>query len=270
MVLAGRRRVVSMPRVLVSRFPAFYSVRFGALVAMSDPLAEGETDSRYDSATIAGQAVYTAKNLESYDFIVLQVSNSWIWRCPTRRLLQHYNDRVSGNHLDVGVGTGYFLDRCRFPVEQPRVVLMDLNRNSLEYARNRISRLQPEICVCNVLEPIAWSGPKFDSIGLNYLLHCLPGQIGNGSAGEIDKAVVFDHLAALANPGATVFGSTLVQDGVRRGWAARKLMAFYNSKGIFSNRHDTLSGLRAELERRLDNVAVDVVGCGVLFSGTVR
>ena len=30
-----------------------------------------------------------------------------------------YQASVSGNHLDVGVGTGYFLDHVRFRVDGP-------------------------------------------------------------------------------------------------------------------------------------------------------
>lgn len=34
----------------------------------------------------AGQAVYTKSNLAVYDFVVLGVSNRFIWKCPTARL----------------------------------------------------------------------------------------------------------------------------------------------------------------------------------------
>jgi hypothetical protein len=57
-------------------------------------------------AVTAGQAVYTNRALDLYDFVVLGLSNSLIWKCSTKRLLEHYNENVSGEHLDVGVGTG--------------------------------------------------------------------------------------------------------------------------------------------------------------------
>ena len=63
----------------------------------------------------AGHAVYTKRMLSVYDFVVLVISNRLIWKCPSRRILELYNRHVTGNHLDVGVGTGYFLARCRFP-----------------------------------------------------------------------------------------------------------------------------------------------------------
>lgn len=63
----------------------------------------------------AGQAVYTERLLAAYDFLVLGVSNRWVWKCSTRRLEELYARHITANHLDVGVGTGYLLDRCRLP-----------------------------------------------------------------------------------------------------------------------------------------------------------
>ena len=126
---------------------------------------------------VAGQAVYTRRTLQAYDFVVLGLSNRFIWKCPTSRLVAHYERHVSANHLDVGVGTGYFLDHCRFPVARPRVALLDLNQATLDYAARRIARYTPESHRGNVLEPIRLEVPKFDSVGLNYLQHCVPGTI---------------------------------------------------------------------------------------------
>lgn len=210
----------------------------------------------------AGQAIYTKRTLGLYDFIVLGVSNPLVWRCPTSRLLAHYNRNVSGHHLDVGVGTGYFLDRCRFPCAAPRVALMDLNETALDYAAKRIARYAPQTHLRNVLEPITIIGEKFDSIGLNYLLHCLPGDVQS-------KAVVLDNLKALMAPGGVLFGATIVQGGVRPNWAARRLMAFYNRKGVFSNEKDDAEGWRRALEQRFSSVSFELVGCVALFSARV-
>lgn len=207
----------------------------------------------------AGQAVYTPAMLRIYDWLVLGVSNRWIWKCPTPALLAHYDRHVSGNHLDVGVGTGYFLDRCAFPVAAPHVALMDLNANALAYASRRIARYRPEIFVRNVLAEITFEGERFDSVGVNYLLHCLPGDMQA-------KACAFDHLASLMQLGAVIFGSTLLQGAAPRNAAARRLMAFYNDKGVFSNRQDDLPTLRRELEKRFRDVSIEMVGCAALFS----
>jgi ubiquinone/menaquinone biosynthesis C-methylase UbiE len=208
----------------------------------------------------AGQAIYTKRILGIYDFMVLGISNRLIWRCPTQRLVEHYNRHITANHLDVGVGTGYFLDRCRFPSNAPRVALMDLNQDALDFAARRIARYKPETYIRNVLEPLSIDAMKFDSIGINYLLHCLPGSIES-------KSVVFDYLKRLMNPNGVLFGSTLLQGGVVRNWPAKRLMKAYNSKGIFSNENDDADSLRRALSRRFRSVSIEILGCAALFSG---
>ena len=139
---------------------------------------------------------------------------------------------------------------------------MDLNPNCLDGASNRVARYRPEVYRANVLDPIDLKIPRFDSLSMTYVLHCLPGTIKT-------KGAVFRHLKPLLNDGGVIFGATLVSSGVRRSWAAKRLMAFYNSKGIFTNNEDDLQGLRSMLSEHLTGVSVDVVGCAALFSGRV-
>ncbi len=207
----------------------------------------------------AGQAIYSKAVLRLYDFYVLGLSNRLIWRCPTPQLEAHYNRHITSNHLDVGVGTGYFLDRARFPTQPPRVALMDINANSLDAASRRIARYKPEVYQRNVLDPIAIDAQKFDSVSINYLLHCLPGAIES-------KATAFDHLKALMNSGAVLFGSTLLHGGAHRNWFAKRLMGTYVRTGIFSNQNDDLAGLKRALDARFHDVDVHTVGCAALFS----
>jgi methylase of polypeptide subunit release factors len=117
-----------------------------------------------DEQVVAGQAVYSKRLLRVYDVVVLGVSNRLIWKCPTQRLEQHYKQHITANHLDVGVGTGYFLDRCSLPSPSPRIALMDLNQNALEFASHRFARYKPETYRRNVLEPISIDAARFDSV----------------------------------------------------------------------------------------------------------
>jgi hypothetical protein len=208
---------------------------------------------------VAGQAVYTKRVLRAYDFIVLGVSNRFVWKCPTWRLLEQYDRNVSGNHLDIGVGTGYFLDHCRFPARTPRIALLDMNANALEFAARRLARYRPETYQQNALLPIFVDGGGFDSIALNYLLHCLPGSIAS-------KAEIFDRVRPVMKRHAVIFGSTLLPNEVPLGPVARRLMALYNRKGIFSNHQDTREDLERELGNRFSDVSVQLVGCAALFS----
>ncbi|WP_342635727.1 class I SAM-dependent methyltransferase [Gloeothece verrucosa] len=158
------------------------------------------------------------------------------------------------------MGTGYFLARCQFPCAEPRIALMDLNENSLEFAQRRIARYKPEIYRRNVLEPIHINAEKFDSVAINYLLHCLPGSIES-------KSVVLAHLKALMNPNAVIYGSTILSDDVARSRLAKWLMDTYNKRGIFSNQNDDLEGFQEVLAKHFGDISLEVVGCVTLFSG---
>lgn len=125
----------------------------------------------------AAQSLYTKPVLAIYDWLLLGLHCRYVWRCPSHHMLELYNRHVSVNHLDVGVGTGYFLDRCKFPTASPRLALMDLNRNCLEVSGKRLARYKPSVYQRNVLDPINIDTPGFDSIGMMNLLHCLPGNI---------------------------------------------------------------------------------------------
>lgn len=210
-------------------------------------------------ATIAGQAVYSKKVLSIYDFWVLGVSNHYFWKCPTRFISEQFSKKVSSNHLDVGVGSGYYLKNF-LPQTTNRIALLDLNENSLDTASKAISRFQPEVYSGDVLEPLQLNIEKFDSISVNYLLHCLPGDIA-------EKGIIFKHLKSHMNNGGVLFGSTILGKGTDKNFFAKKLMAIYNKKGIFSNHNDELDSLIASLNEHFTDVEVKVIGCVALFSG---
>lgn len=200
--------------------------------------------------------------LALYDYVVLGFFCRFVWRCPSRHILGLYQSHITANHLDAGVGTGYFLDHCRFPSSQPRLTLLDLNPNSLEVATRRLVRYRPKTCRANVLEPLKIGEPGFDSVGVSGLLHCLPGTMR-------EKAVALDHLKAVLNPGGVLFGATLLGSGVEAGWAARRAMRYFNAKKIFTNQNDDLDSLKDELKQRFPEISVRTVGCMALFTGRI-
>ncbi len=207
----------------------------------------------------AGASIYSKPVLALYDVTVLGFSNTFIWTCPTRLIVEHYNKHISNRHLDVGVGTGYFLDLCTFPTPTPFLTLMDLNPNSLAAAARRVRRYQPTTLLADVTAPVRASMAPFDSIGIGYLLHCLPGPMHH-------KAAAIGHLAALLNPGGMLFGTTILGQGVRHGPLARIALRHYNQHGVFSNMDDSAQTLTDTLTRHFGAVSVHVVGCVAFFS----
>jgi Methyltransferase domain len=223
---------------------------------------EPNVPQQMDNRVTLGASLYGPGALQIYDWVVLKLSNPFIWECPTKCILDLYATNISANHLDVGVGTGYFLDHCRFPVEKPLVTLMDLNLDALQWTAERIQRYNPRTWHANVLSFSPATSRRFDSIGLNYLLHCLPGSFAS-------KKVVFDQLVPLLSNGGRLFGTTILGTGIKRNWQAKALMSFYNSKGVFNNKEDSLEELEQLLKENFKTYALHVVGCVAFFVGYV-
>lgn len=216
-----------------------------------------------DEAVAAGAAIYSKPVLSVYDLYVLGFSNTFVWRCPSALMLDFYNEHISGKHLDVGVGTGYFLDKCKYPVPHPAIALADLNLNSLQATAKRLQRYHPTIHIVNALEPIHLEPAGFDSIGINYLLHCLPGDL-------LDKEVVFRNLKPLLNPrGGVIFGTTILGKGVSQNSLAKALLRVYNSKRIFDNTDDNPADLESALQNNFRDYTMRIVGCVAFFVGRI-
>lgn len=205
-------------------------------------------------------AAYTKRSLAFYDWWVLGISNRSIWKCDTAKILDLYRAKLSANHLEVGVGTGYFLEHS-LPEGYSRIALLDINRDCLDRAARRIAAYKPEVHQENVLEPLHLKGRRFDSIAISYLLHCLPGSLG------VKAGKVCDHLIPSLENDGVLFGSTILGLDIQRPMFARLLMRHYNRKGIFSNTQDSLGGIMETLSKRFKTFNVEVCGCVVLFWG---
>jgi len=217
--------------------------------------------SRRDEEAIAkAHAIYTPVMLSFYDFLVHGFSNRFAWKCPTETLLELYRDNLSSNHLEAGIGTGFFIDRSartRFD----RLVLLDINRHCLELAARRLARFKPELVQASLFDPLPSMGQAFDSVGLTYVLHCLPGTM-------TEKLTVLDHLVPVMADRAVLFGATILGRGVAPNFAARRLFTLYNEKGFFNNLADDQAVLETGLRQRFDEVRVARLGLVALFRAT--
>ena len=210
-----------------------------------------------ENAVAKAHAVYTPFTLSIYDVLVHGLSNRFAWRCPTRRLIALYRDNLSSHHLEAGVGTGFLLDRAG-TAGLSRLVLLDANRNCLDRAGRRLARFKPELHQVNLLAPLALDLAPVDSVGLTYVLHCLPGRMS-------EKLKAIDHLRPLMSKGATLFGATILGRGIAPNRAASALLDLYNAKGVFNNREDDMAALSDGLRQRFDEVAIAEEGCVALF-----
>src|ERR1035437_531181 len=105
-----------------------------------------------DDPAYKGQRDYSRLLLNAYDPLVLGPIARFVWRCPTTRLLQRYRQRIRSHHLDVGPGTGYFLERSGLPAGSP-VTILDPNPNVLRHVSQRLRQLDITAVEADVLKP---------------------------------------------------------------------------------------------------------------------
>jgi hypothetical protein len=216
------------------------------------------SETAFDETAIAkAHAIYTPSMLRFYDWLVHGVSNRFAWRCPTERLIALYRANLSLRHLEAGVGTGFFIDRAN-PAGFERLTLLDINRHCLDRSAQRLARYRPVLREANLLAPTTLDIEPVDSIGLTYVLHCLPGNM-------TEKLAAIDHLRPAMAEGAGMFGATILGKGIAPNAAARALLGLYNAKGVFNNYDDDAQGLTEGLRPRFPTVEIETHGCVALF-----
>jgi SAM-dependent methyltransferase len=212
-----------------------------------------------DDPAYEGQREYSPVFLRIYDPLILGLFSPFVWRCPTTRLVDGYRAHVGQRHLDVGPGTGYFLERASLPDRSP-VTLLDPNVNVLAHASRRLQRLDVTTVEADVLKPLPVEGP-FDSAALNGVLHCLPGPLTR-------KAVAVANVATVLDATGVLFGASILGDSGRHTWLARSMLRANNRRGTFDNLDDTEDGLREILEASFERVEMETVGSMAIFAAT--
>ncbi|MEM6479573.1 MAG: class I SAM-dependent methyltransferase [Pseudomonadota bacterium] len=214
------------------------------------------------SGASAGHRYYTPFFLRYvYDTCVLGGNGRFLWGCPPSELVAHFKAHASQNHLDIGVGTGYIIDKADMFDDRARLVLMDANPHTLAHCAERLRRFQPALIEHDALiEPPAALTP-FTSISMNNLLHCLPGTLP-------EKAPALQLQASKLAPGGTFFGTTILTRGVDVPFYSRPMLHVLNRSGGMSNLGDSLGDLERLLAQNFDAWKLRVVGMMALFSAT--
>lgn len=216
-------------------------------------------------------SIYTRRALRLYDFVVLQFSNGFAWRCSTKCVLLPFFQQHLGvrSHLDLGVGSGYYPANSTTLLTKngTSLTLMDLNPSTLDASRVRIQAAGLSSNIELVAHDAFTPAPEgirnapFDAISLFYVFHCLPGKIS-------DKASkILTTVTPLLQPDGTVYGATILGKGVHHNWIGKILMKLWNSKGVFDNYDDDVDGLTDALKEHFEDVKVRVEGKVALFVG---
>ncbi len=210
-----------------------------------------------DDPAYGGQREYTPFFLRIYDPVILGFFTRVVWRCPPGRLVEGYRRHARPRHLDVGPGTGYFLERAGLPVGSP-VTILDPNAHVLDHASRRLRRLDITTVEADVLKPLPLDGP-FDSAALSGVIHCLPGPLSR-------KATAVANVAAVLAPTGVLFGASILGTSGRHSWLARRLLDSNNRRGVFDNLGDTQEGLGEILRASFEQVQLETVGSFAIFA----
>lgn len=214
-----------------------------------------------DDPAYRGQSDYTRPLLMVYDRVVLGFVAWFVWHCPTSRLVERYRQHIRDRHLDVGPGTGYFIERSGLP-DGNRVTILDPNRKVLEHTTRRLRRLDVTAVQADVLRPLPVEGP-FDSAALHLVIHCLPGPRSR-------KALAVVNVANVLAPTGVLFGASVLGTSGHHSWLARRVLGVFNRRGAFDNLDDSEEGLREMLEASFQRVELETIGSIAVFTATDR
>ena len=211
----------------------------------------------HDDPAFKGQADYSRPVLRLYDPLVLGPIARYVWRCPSDRLTEHYRRHIRDRHLDVGPGTGYFLERSGAAADG-EVTILDPNTNVLRHASERLGHLKLRAVEADVCKPLPLEGP-FDSASLNLVIHCLPGPFER-------KAEAVANVAAVMAPDGVLFGSSVIGTSGSHNAVARTMLRAYNRRGAFDNLEDSEEAIGEMLASSFKEVEVDTIGSIAVFA----
>ncbi|KAF9774942.1 hypothetical protein IL306_006990, partial [Fusarium sp. DS 682] len=225
----------------------------------------------------AGPAGYTPFALSIYDLYVLRFSARAFWDCSTKKDLRPlFSDNFSKRHVDIGVGTGYFLEKAmhdthREPKDQ-HITLVDFSEHPLAAARKRVLSQYPEVdarCVqADAGKPLPDSlqNERFDSASLFLILHCMPGP-------TTSKAKAINNAKSILTNDGVLVGCTLlgkqwektdhgytVKHERPRGLLCSMALRLYNDRGIFDNWQEDPNVFTQVLEDEFEHVETRLLG----------
>lgn len=169
--------------------------------------------------------------LNNYDYLVNNINCKYAWKCNQSVIKNLYKNNISKNHLEIGPGTGYFLKDYNFD----NLFLMDINRDILKASQDnlKINSKNINIYQHNIFEDDnKVNNLNLDSIGLTYVLHCVPGKL---------DFLLNNLVKNINNNNYTIFGATVIPNN--NDFIASTELFFLNKTGVFSNYNDKMSDL---------------------------
>ena len=171
-----------------------------------------------------GQSGYNPALLAIYDVWVLKFMAPRVWRCPIPAGVSLYRQYMGRRHLDVGPGTGYFIEQAA-PSFDSQITLLDPNSHVLKHVSKRLAAWAPAVVEADVMKPLPVEG-QYDSAALSFVLHCLRGPMSN-------KATAIRNIADVLIADGVLFGGTVLGRQESHTRSARAFLWAFNKEGGF-------------------------------------
>lgn len=183
-----------------------------------------------------------SKNINNYDRIVNDFNCKHVWKCSTKNIIDNYQKNISNNHLEIGPGTGFFLNKKNTGINFKKLTLVDVNKDILQFSKKNLEQYYSniEILHSDLFSQKISESIYFESVGVNYVLHCVTGNLQTKLDNLIDN---------LGNNKYNLFGASVICDPLHMNTIAEYELIFLNTLGIFNNNEDTYY----ELEEYLNN-----------------
>ena len=200
-----------------------------------------------------------SRNIQKYDKIVNDINCEKVWKCSQKHIIKNYNSNITPQHIEIGPGTGYFLKKENLDVSLNKLTLIDVNSKILNYSK---SNLKCDYSNIDVITHDLFTSeiPRdipFTSVGINYVLHCVPGNLQT----KLDKLI-----SNLGNNTYNLFGASVVCDPLHMNPIAEYELMFLNACGIFNNNNDTYEELNEYLNNRNLKFSLEKQGYVAIFS----
>ena len=211
-----------------------------------------------------------------YDSVIVNIISKYVWNCDPSVHVGRYQEFINCKkdsthdqsctnhvHLDIGPGSGYYLSESQkntntnFDLD---LHLIDINEETLISTKKKFP--SSHTTTHNVfLKPFPY-GCTFDTIALNHVLHCVPGDQ------ELMMDQMLGHLKSNMDDSTVFFGSTVagLVPTERHSMSAIALITFLQELGIFHNQIDE-EGMRDVLAKHFKRVETTCCGSEIGFVG---
>jgi ubiquinone/menaquinone biosynthesis C-methylase UbiE len=92
-----------------------------------------------------------------YDRFLLNYALPLIWKVKKSDVQLFYQNHISSDHLDIGAGTGYFIQNCEHLPANFKLSVMDINPICLKICEIQLQKFNPILQEQDGLTPKNWN-----------------------------------------------------------------------------------------------------------------